>query len=163
MKKIIVILLVVTSSLFTTKAQSLSQVVVANTGATISGASNTLSFTAGESVTGNVLNDVSLGQGFWLGAVEAIVLSNDDFNLDVATTVYPNPVTDYLTIHYNDIDASEITVSLYDLQGRQLLSKEYDASVETRLDFTPFSTGTFLLTIQLKNTKKLKSFKIIKQ
>jgi len=78
--KTIYVLLILLTSYGVSHAQSISQYVFGNTGATISGASNSLSFTLGEPVIGLISNGESLGQGFWLGAAASIVLSNEDFS-----------------------------------------------------------------------------------
>ncbi|WP_347372999.1 T9SS type A sorting domain-containing protein [Aequorivita sp. Q41] len=164
MKKPIYLLLIALITLSMTHAQSISQEVIASSGATISGASNTLSFTAGEAIIGERSNGESLGQGFWLGAIEGVVLSNEDFTFEVQTTVYPNPVTDYLTISFKDMTSESFGITVYDLNGRQVHQKKHaDGTSNAILDFNGFSSGTYILNIEQLATKKSKSFKIIKQ
>ena len=147
-----------------THSQSLSQVVIASSGATISGASNTLSFTAGEAVIGKISNGESLGQGFWLGAIEAVVLSNEDFTLEAQMTVYPNPVTEYLNISFKDMAGEVFGISVYDGVGKQVYKKEITGSASNEtIDFSGFSSGMYILNIEQNATQKSKSFKIIKQ
>ena len=146
------------------QAQSLSQVVVANTGATISGASNSLSFTAGEAVVGSISNGESLEQGFWLGAVGTLVLSNEEFTLDVNASAYPNPVTDYLNLNFNEMAGQDFEIMLYDTNGKQVFQKELKNSSENEiLDFHSYNTGMYILNIKQRATNKSKTIKIIKQ
>ncbi len=164
MKKTIYLLFITLFTLTTGYTQSLSQAVVANSGATLIGASNTLSFTMGEAVIGNVSNNESLGQGFWLGAIEAVVLSNEDFSLEMQATVYPNPVSDYLHLVFQDMAGEDFEIALYDINGKQVLYKELLNSTNNEtLSLSSFNTGTYLLKIVKKNTEKTKTFKIIKQ
>lgn len=151
-------------SMSMTHAQSLSQVVVASSGVTISGASNTLSFTAGEAVIGDIANGESLGQGFWLGAIEGVVLSNEDFTFEVNATVYPNPVTEYLNLSFKDMAGEDFEIMLYDNLGRQVFQKELTSSSSTEtLSFNHYSSGLYILNIIQRATNKSKTFKIIKQ
>lgn len=164
MRKTFYFLLIVFTSLGMANAQSISQSVIASSGATISGSSNTLSYTAGEAVVGDISNGESLGQGFWMGAIEGVVLSNEDFTLDVQATLYPNPVTDYLNISFNDMVGEAFNISIFDINGKQIYRKELtnSTSIET-LNFTGYSKGVYILNIEQHATTKSKSFKIIKQ
>ncbi len=164
MKKTIYLLLIAFLTVSLGNAQSLSQVVVASSGATLSGTSNTLSFTAGEAVIGNITNGESLGQGFWLGAIEAVVLSNDDFSFDAQTAVYPNPVTDYLNISFKDMAGETFAITVYDLTGRLIYQKEIiDSTSNETLSFNGYSSGVYILNIEQRATKNSKSYKIIKK
>jgi opacity protein-like surface antigen len=164
MKKAFFLLVIALLTISATQAQSLSQVVIASSGATISGASNTLSFTAGEAVIGKISNSESLGQGFWLGAIEAVVLSNEDLTLEAQMTVYPNPVTDYLTISFKDMAGEVFGISVYDVTGKQVYQKKLtDSASNETIDFNGFSSGMYIMNIQQQSTKKSKSFKIIKK
>lgn len=162
-KKLLSLLLVITM-LSIVNSQSLSQVVIASSGATISNASNTLSFTSGERIIGKITSGSSLGQGFWLGAIEAVVLSTDDFKFEAQTTVYPNPVTDYLTVHFKNMDGEAFTISVYDVTGRQVYEKKLAKSTSDEvINFTEYSSGLYLIIIEQRDTQKTKSFKIIKK
>ncbi len=161
--KTIYVLLLTVAIIGTAQAQSLSQTVMANSGATISGTSNTLSFTLGEPVIGAISNGAALGQGFWLGAIEGVVLSNEDFSFEVSTAVYPNPVSNYLNISFTEMLGETFEVMLFDMQGKQLLQQEIEASNAAHtLSLSALSTGNYVLKVVQDSTKKSKSFKIIK-
>lgn len=164
MKKTINVLLITLFSISFCYAQSLSQVVVASSGATLTGASNTLSFTAGEAVVGNIANGESLGQGFWPGAIVAIVLSNADFTLEEQTTAYPNPVADYLNLNFNEMVGQDFEVRIYNSLGKHVYDKKLrNSSVIETLNLSSYNTGIYILTIVESASNKSKSFKIIKQ
>jgi hypothetical protein len=164
MKKTMYIVLAAMLSITMSQAQSLDQTVIGATGETISGASNTLSFTLGESIVGNISNGESLGQGFWLGAIEGVVLSNEDFSLSLETSVYPNPVANYLNIHFKDMAGEDFDVMLFDITGKKVLHMGIVRSLENEtLDLSPYNTGTYLLNVLQRSTNKTKTFKIIKQ
>ncbi len=164
MKTVSFLLVIALLTISVTHSQSLSQVVIAIAGTTISGASNTLSFTAGEAVVGKISNNESLGQGFWLGAIEGVVLSNEDFTIKAQMTVYPNPVTDYLNISFKDMAGEVFGISIYDATGKQVYKKELtDSASNETIDFGGFSSGMYILNISQNASEKSKSFKIIKQ
>ncbi len=164
MKNASFLLVIALLTISVAQAQSLSQVVIASSGATITGASNTLSFTAGEAVVGKVTNGSTLGQGFWLGAIEGVVLSNEDFTLEAQMTVYPNPVIDYLNISFKDMASEAFGISVYDVTGKQVYKKELtDSASNETIDFSGFSSGLYILNIEQRNSKKSKSFEIVKQ
>ncbi|MBX2827438.1 MAG: T9SS type A sorting domain-containing protein [Flavobacteriaceae bacterium] len=161
--KTIYVLLLMVATLGTVQAQSLSQTVMGNSGATISGASNTLSFTLGEPVIGPVENGPSLGQGFWLGAIVEITLGTEDFSIEANATVYPNPVSNYLNISFEEMTGETFQALLFDIQGKQVMREEIEASstAET-LSLSALSTGTYVLKIVQDSTNKSRTFKIVK-
>lgn len=163
MKKLTFLTLFMFGAIGMCHSQSLSQFVVGNSGETISGASGTLSFTVGEPVVGNVTNGSSLGQGFWLGAIEGIVLGAEDFSLETTMTVYPNPVGEQLSISFNDILGESFDFVLYDVSGRQIFQKQVVSNVSTeQFDLSNFANGTYLIKVIRLQDDQSKTFKIIK-
>ncbi len=164
MKKTILFVLIAFFSFSAGFAQSLGQTVIGNSGATISGGGNTLSFTVGEPVIGNIDNGESLGQGFWLGAIEGAILSADDFGIDASATVYPNPVSDFLNITFEDLAGEDFEIMLYDVNGRAVMHKELNnSSTNEMINFSPFSAGIYMLKVVRLSTSSSKTFKIIKK
>ncbi|WP_461304323.1 T9SS type A sorting domain-containing protein [Aureisphaera sp.] len=162
MKTIYVLLLVVLTC-GAAQSQSLGQTVMGNSGATISGTSNTLSFTLGEPVIGSITNGPSLGQGFWLGAIVEITLGAEDFTLEASATVYPNPVSNYLNISFKDMQGETFQALLFDMQGKQVMQKEIEASSSAEtLSLSALSTGNYVLKVVQESTQKSKTFKIVK-
>lgn len=154
-------------SLFTLSisySQSLGESVVSSSGTTITGTLNTLSFTVGETTIGTITNGESLGQGFWQGAIEEVTLSNKDFTFKAQTTVYPNPVIDYLNLNFNEMAGQDFELLIYDSNGRQVFQKELSNSPSNeKLNFNDYSTGIYVLNIVQRSTNKSINFKIIKQ
>ena len=145
-------------------SQSLSQYITASSGVTLNGTSNTLSFTMGEPIIGNIDNGESLGQGFWLGAIEGVVLSNEDFSSSIETTFYPNPVRDFLNISFTDMEGQNIELVLYDILGREVYKKQITSIANTEaINLSSLNSGTYLLSIVLQSNNTFKTYKIIKQ
>lgn len=163
MKKLTFLALFLFGFIGMNQAQSLSQFVVGNSGETISGASGSLSFTVGEPIVGSITNGSALGQGFWLGAIEGVILGTDDFSLEAATAVYPNPVRDQLSISFSDIQGEEFDFVLFDVSGRQILKKQVSSNVSTeQMNLSSLANGTYLIKVIRLNGGHSKTFKIIK-
>lgn len=163
MKRTTYIVLMAVLSVGFSYAQSLSQTVIGNSGASISGVSNSLDFTAGEAVIGDITSGNNLGQGFWYGVTAELALGTEDFTLEVQTTVYPNPVTDYLNLSFNEMVGEDFEIMLYDINGKLILQKELLSTSENEtLSFTSYSSGMYVLNIIQSATNKSKSIKIIK-
>jgi len=163
MKKLTFLVLFMFGFIFISQAQSLSQFVVGNSGETISGASGTLSFTVGEPVIGEITNGSALGQGFWLGAIEGIFLGAEDFSLETAMTVYPNPVGEQLSISFEDIQGEQINFVLYDVSGREIFKKQITNNLATeRINLSTLANGSYLIKVTRLKGEHSKTFKIIK-
>lgn len=90
----------------------------------------------------------------WL-ALEEETINNQD-NLKV----YPNPATDELWIDYN-ADGRTIIYSIYDLYGRQLITKQISTVSTFSISLNEFEEGIYIVTIHDKNL--LLTAKILKR
>lgn len=77
---------------------------------------------------------------------------------DVSTIFYPNPVIDFLYISRNPENITSLSIT--SLKGEQLL---YLDKVPSAINLTHFSSGTYLLSYELKQTKEKKKMKLIKK
>lgn len=73
-------------------------------------------------------------------------------------TVYPNPTSRWLTLEW--MGTSSYSVSLFDLQGRQLIPQQIQG-ISTELDLSPFPAGLYLLKAQFEDGILIR--KIIKE
>jgi hypothetical protein len=71
---------------------------------------------------------------------------------DVFLVVYPNPVSDQLTIGINEYHESIRELSIYDLNGRCLLRKEIHSPSHI-IDVSHFKAGLYILRILTENGK----------
>lgn len=64
--------------------------------------------------------------------------------------LYPNPNNGEFTLHYTPVSDTDITVSVYDIRGRQLLNQAYKNSgtFEKLLSLGAAEAGVYLVTIQ---------------
>ncbi len=144
-------------------SQSISQYVIGNSGTTLNGSSNTLSFTLGEPIVGLVSAGPSLGQGFWSGAIE-VVLGSEDFSGNSGIWIFPNPVSDNMHLVFTDLIGEDFSLQLVDITGRLVFQKSLsNVASKEPLDVSFLTSGTYLLTIQRQENQQLKTIKIIKK
>ena len=137
------------------------------TGGNATGSGGTVSFSVGQvfyiSVTGtggSVLHGVQ--QPFEISVVTEL---EEGKGISLLCSVYPNPATSYLIVHFEGGVKSQYTAYLFDMNGKLLTSQDIEDS-ETRIDVSKLAIATYFLKItQTKNSfaqTEIKSFKIIK-
>jgi subtilisin-like proprotein convertase family protein len=117
--------------------------------------SNTLTEAATDSFLVNIIN-ASAG---WLpNVIVPITIQNNldlNENISLQTLIYPNPSNGKVTVSWSE--DLETTIELFDLQGRNILSRQINASI-IELNIDTFSDGVYLLSVQnekIKATKKI--------
>lgn len=154
----LVILLFSSLGLF---AQTIDRQVIASAGNTISNANHKVTFTIGESIVGKIQNGTIINQGFLAGASSGSTLAVDEQLLSTAIKVYPNPVSEILSIDLNDV-AGDIKVLMYSLSGQLIKTVKLNAQKNT-LNVSHLQSGMYLVNLHFSDNKTVKSFKIIKK
>ena len=75
-------------------------------------------------------------------------------------SIYPNPATDQLTILHTD-QSKETIISVYDMQGKKLLSKTTQGKAQTSLDISALVKGIYI--VECLNGDKQGSLKFVKE
>ena len=75
-------------------------------------------------------------------------------------TVYPNPTTSNVVLKIKNYSIENLAYSVFDINGRSIITKEITGA-ETFISMENLAGATYFIKI-IKNTKELKSFKIIK-
>lgn len=145
---------------------------------------NTISQNAQESVVGTGENtsesngsvSYSIGQIYYTsiettsGSVtqgvqqpyEILTLSGAEItNIELRFSVYPNPTTSFVTLEILEIELTQLSFTLFDLQGKLLFERKV-AQTSTSIDLESYESGIYILNI-LDQNNLLKSFKIIKK
>jgi hypothetical protein len=73
--------------------------------------------------------------------------------------VYPNPVTDFLTIENNTSEV--LSVNVYDVSGKLIISKSLNQPIES-IDVSQLAKGTYLVEL-LNATNRISKTHLIKQ
>jgi hypothetical protein len=110
-----------------------------------------------------ILNDTiylgSTGNGVWKCAINQIPLSVNEMNpLKQQAFIYPNPANDCIRISVGE-GINHLTVMIFDLAGRKLLSEELDS---TELNVSRLESGTYIILIKAEGIKLSEKFIIMR-
>lgn len=77
--------------------------------------------------------------------------------------LYPNPTSDYLHVLADNyfMEYPEKSISVYDLSGKELIHHPITDRL-TKMDFSTFVTGAYIVRVQSGNSK-IKEWKVIKE
>ena len=131
-------------------------------GGDATGTGGSSSYSVGQIVyTTHTGSNGSISQGVQQ-SFEIFTLSNAALStVNLTATTFPNPPSDYVVLAISDINLTDLSYALYDIQGKPI-AKATISSKDTQIDMHSLSAGTYLLNVN-QNNQKLKSFKIIKQ
>jgi len=138
-----------------------AQEAILATGSNVTGSGGKVSYSVGQiAYTSQVGSNGSITQGIQqpYEIFSTVDIENAKINLEMS--VFPNPTTDNLTLTINDIEFSNLTFQVFDVNGK-LLQRKKIAGNQTAIDFGKYSTGIFFLKI-MQRKLEIKSFKIIK-
>jgi hypothetical protein len=139
----------------------LAQESVNASGGDAKGAGGSVAYSVGQVVyTTHSAIPGSVAQGVQ-HAYEIFAVSTDDSEPNITVSVFPNPVSDALTLQIADYGNESLSFEMTDIQGR-LLEKTLISSKDTQIDMAAHPASTYLLHIMSSNNKKIKTFKIIK-
>jgi hypothetical protein len=139
-----------------------AQEVISPAGTHATGPGIALSWTVGEPVIGTISNgSYTLTQGFHQSRLSST--ATDDIVIPgLSLVVYPNPLTDLLMIRIDEGDFSLLQYSLFDLEGKILISNKISKN-PAQINMETFAAGKYLLHIGRKTGEPVKTFKIVKQ
>ncbi|MEN9335168.1 MAG: hypothetical protein RLZZ500_155 [Bacteroidota bacterium] len=140
-------------------SQTISKQVIGAAGKTDSASNLKMSWTTGEPVVGlMVAGDNQLGNGFY-PAMDIQALSVEDITMSLQIKLYPNPTNQFLYVSHPDIEV--FGIQIVDLNGKQIhigtISKDHPQ------DFSNYSQGIYLVTIENKVNNQKNTYKIIKK
>ena len=85
----------------------------------------------------------------------------EDKDIQLEFSVYPNPTTSYILLKTDKEDLSGLSYQLFDMNGKQLSNHNISNTI-TEIELGQYATGSYLL--KVSNThQSLKTFKIIKK
>ena len=149
-------LIVLTLLTFSTFSQV--QEVVSSSGDNYNNSSGSIQYTLGEVVISTVSNSNStITQGFHQTKWDFVGL--EDYSSDFDVTVYPNPISERLTIRATAF--SNIQYKMHDAIGRIIFQGTLNAET-TPIDVISITPGAYSITLYDQNESKLKTFKLVK-
>jgi hypothetical protein len=139
-------------------AQSLAPEVIATSGTSFNNGTSQLDWTLGEpaTLTHNTGSN-NLTQGFHQPNLSVTAINTLETTFSV--TIFPNPSTDYIQIHFKDLKTN-VTIELFSSDGKLLESKKINNN-EIRLDMTSYKAGAYLLSVKDEHSK-IKNYQVIK-
>lgn len=153
-----------------------AQNTIAAGGGNNTGTGGNVSYSVGQIVcTTHTASNGSVAQGVQQPYEISVLTGTDESaGISLLYAVYPNPVANVLTLKVEGTLYPDCLISLFDINGKLLREKDL-ISAETKIDMSPFVTGTYLLTIRrtgqsanaslaggLNSVLNIKTFKIIK-
>lgn len=141
-----------------------SQEVIQASGANVVGASGSISYSVGQSVSAtNTGTDGTVISGVQQPYEISVLSGINEKKIKLGYVIYPNPTTDFLKLTVDEsatFSSGSITYQLSDINGK-ILGNRNITNNEIIIKMTHFTTGIYFLRIFQGNTEK-KSFKIIK-
>lgn len=81
-------------------------------------------------------------------------LETNQFGLDFQVSFYPNPVKETLKINKGNLESTDYTFSLVDIQGKTVLSKNFtDAKLLEEISVIGLNKGIYMGVLETKNNK----------
>lgn len=132
------------------------------TGGNASGSEGTASYSVGQVFyQTDSDSDFSVGEGVQQPYEITVITSTREIEkVNLSAAVYPNPVTNFLTLNIDDAAPSETSYQLYDVNGEMLKSKQITSS-QTRISMSGLTPAIYFVKIYQEG-KEGKTFKVVK-
>jgi hypothetical protein len=138
-----------------------AQTAIPVSGGNASGTGGSISYSVGQVVyTTATRSNGSIIQGVQQPFEISVVTGIEDKLIVLICSVYPNPITDFLTLKIDNYEVEDLSYWLYDFRGNLLKKNKVDGN-ETQIAFQNLASGTYFLKVTSDNNV-LKTFKIIK-
>lgn len=98
-------------------------------------------------------NGFTLRQGYQQPLI-SVKLSNPSSAGSLQAVIYPNPFQQAITIQFQSTISDQVSIRLFDVTGRAVVSKNISASQFTTLDLDKLSKGVYILKVS-SGTKNL--------
>lgn len=129
-------------------------------GSDASGAGGSAAYSVGQVVyTGFSSASGSVNQGVQQPYVIISTGVNNDPDIDLIMSVFPNPSKTFISLKIEKADLQHLSFQLTDVQGKILLSQKISSS-ETAILMEEYTAGNYFLNVI--GNLELKTFKIIK-
>jgi hypothetical protein len=139
-----------------------AQQTVPAAGGDATGTGGEMSYTVGQVICSEITEtEGSVMQGVQL-PYEIFIIHNseDNYEICIELSVYPNPVGDRLRLIVVNGTSGNLTYQLFDVNGKLLENKKLDY-IETEIPTDMLAPSVYLLKVT-DNMKEVKTFKIIK-
>ena len=130
-------------------------------GGDATGAGGSSSYSIGQIVyTTNSGTNGTVAQGIQQ-AYAITTLSNPELTgLTLSVQTYPNPTTDIIVLALTNVELTDLSYVLYDINGRKIANAMVNQA-QTQIGMQNLTSGVYILKVN-QNNAELKTFKIIK-
>lgn len=140
----------------------LAQDAIPATGGEASGSGGSASYSAGQVVyTTTTGTNGSVAQGvqqpFEISVVSVI---EEATGIDLMVSAYPNPANDFLILSIDDLEISNLSYQLYDMNGKLLKNRKIEGN-RTRIVMNNLVPAIYFLKVA-DEKKEVKTYKIVK-
>lgn len=141
--------------------KSYAQASVNSGGSKASGSGGMISYSIGQvAYSANCSSAGSTTEGVQQPYEISIMTGLDNTDILLSWSIYPNPVSDELTLKTDNYDSGNVTYKLFDTNGNLLENKEI-TGLETNISMVGMIPGIYFIQVYENKTIK-KTFKIIK-
>lgn len=149
--------------LFLVVVQTNGQESLVSAGSNANGTGGSLSFTIAQTIyTTNFSSSGSVSQGVQQPYEIQTVLGENNFEIKLELTVYPNPTTDILNLYVKNYNSDSIQYQLFDLNGRLIISDRiYNETTSFSMQNLP--SAVYILKVLSSSNVEIKTFNIIKK
>jgi|WetSurMetagenome_2_1015567.scaffolds.fasta_scaffold03008_6 hypothetical protein len=139
-----------------------AQEAIPMTGGNASGSGGSVSYTGGQIASGTFSgSNGSVVQGVQQPYEISVITGIEEAEgITLFCSVYPNPITDFITLKVENYDNKDLHYQLFDINGNLLENKKIDGN-EITIPMSNRSPSVYILKVTDKN-KMVKTFKIIK-
>lgn len=132
------------------------------TGGNASGSGGSASYSVGQVVyTTNTGTSGSVAQGVQQPYEISVVTEIEEAKvINLTVSAYPNPTTDYLTLIIEELEISNLSYQLYDINGKLLQNEKIERN-QTSIDMSKLVPAIYFVKV-VHEGKEVKTFKIIK-
>ena len=132
------------------------------TGGDALGSGGSASYSVGQVVyTTNTGTSGSVAQGVQQPYEISVVTAIEEAKgINLSVTAYPNPTTDYLTLLIDELEISNLSYQLYDMNGKLLQSQKITGN-QTSIVMSNLVPSTYFVRV-INGNQSIKEFKIIK-
>ncbi len=154
------LLLTITTGIY---SQDISLTVISSGGTTASTSGGSVSFTAGEPVTGTISNgSYTMTQGFQQGS---LIVNAVEENLPASCSIkaWPIPFANEINIECKLDTESEVTFEFTDINGKPVFrSVQSSAGKLFGADLSGLAAGSYMLKVMFNDGKYFKIIKVVK-
>jgi len=112
-------------------------------------------YTTNTGTTGSILQGVQ--QPFEVSVINGI---EEGREINLLVSAYPNPTTEHLILRVDNLEVSNISLRLFDMNEKLLESRRV-SEIETSIDMSRFMPAIYFLKV-IENNKEIKTFRIIR-